>query len=483
MFLPFFFNNINQGLSFTGETTLQLLVLKFLYLLFTTPPTYEYFYTNDLHVLVDILIRNLYDLPEDHQSLRHTYLRVLFPLLANTQLKYPPHYKRQEVKRLLGVLLRKQLFADVENTEIPHFEEVDETTRRLVRRCSDIQWLIEEHLHTSNGLTSTIHLEDKPATVTPDSIVQETTTVDTPPKSPNSTPSPATISDANGFHPLTRVATIPDPLDSSSLSDIPTHGNQTPEEPASELIMNLPVRSGSLPAIAVPGVRQKPEPPVPRRVAMQNRRMREASVNAPVAPAVPATHIPVAALVAAGGHSPGSNPSSPFPSFVRSTPTSADTTRSTTPEVIALSEHRTHRAMSFQPPEPPHPRTHRAATLNPPAVPPPRRSSHSTPTHTPMMATKNLRSQQSTYLTPPVPPIPPHFQSQLNSPLPHGQKPEPPAARRSRARRLHQQQQQYQQHEHINGHPEVLDSPQFRLLSDSYLSTSPDSTASGDAFS
>jgi hypothetical protein len=34
----------------------QLLTLKLLYLIFTTPSTYEYFFTNDLHVLVDILI-------------------------------------------------------------------------------------------------------------------------------------------------------------------------------------------------------------------------------------------------------------------------------------------------------------------------------------------------------------------------------------------------------------------------------------------
>jgi Protein of unknown function (DUF2013) len=51
-----------------GDTSLQLLILKLLYLIFTTPETYEYFYNNDLRVLVDVFIRELYDLPDDAES-------------------------------------------------------------------------------------------------------------------------------------------------------------------------------------------------------------------------------------------------------------------------------------------------------------------------------------------------------------------------------------------------------------------------------
>ena len=54
--------------GFAGETSLQLLILKLLYLIFTTPETYEYFYNNDLRVLVDVFIRELYDLPDDAES-------------------------------------------------------------------------------------------------------------------------------------------------------------------------------------------------------------------------------------------------------------------------------------------------------------------------------------------------------------------------------------------------------------------------------
>lgn len=47
---------------------MQLLLLKILYLLFTTAGTQEYFYTNDLRVLVDVFLRELVDLPEESEA-------------------------------------------------------------------------------------------------------------------------------------------------------------------------------------------------------------------------------------------------------------------------------------------------------------------------------------------------------------------------------------------------------------------------------
>lgn len=96
-------------------------------------------------MLVDILIRNLLDLPEDSSALRHTYLRVLYPLLSHTQLRHPPQYKRDEIRKLLYILARDQKTQISEETTLEqhwgHFGELDDTTKRLVRRCQSVPWL------------------------------------------------------------------------------------------------------------------------------------------------------------------------------------------------------------------------------------------------------------------------------------------------------------------------------------------------------
>ncbi|KAF2972055.1 hypothetical protein GQX73_g1543 [Xylaria multiplex] len=130
-----FGENLILLLNRETETSMQLLILKLLYLLFTTKATHEYFYTNDLHVLLDVIIRNLLDLPNELTSLRHTYLRVLYPLLAHTPLNQPPHYKKNEIQKVM------RLLAGAGNT---HFEAADETTLRLVDRVEKVKWLLED---------------------------------------------------------------------------------------------------------------------------------------------------------------------------------------------------------------------------------------------------------------------------------------------------------------------------------------------------
>ncbi|KAK3180416.1 pre-rRNA processing [Lecanicillium sp. MT-2017a] len=127
-----FGENIILLLNRETETSLQLLILKLLYLLFTTKATYEYFYTNDLRVLLDVIIRNLMDLPDERISLRHTYLRVMYPLLAHTQLSQPPYYKQDEIFKVLKIL---------RGSHNAHFAPADETTLRLVDRVTKVKWL------------------------------------------------------------------------------------------------------------------------------------------------------------------------------------------------------------------------------------------------------------------------------------------------------------------------------------------------------
>ncbi|KAK2460866.1 hypothetical protein APHAL10511_007336 [Amanita phalloides] len=119
---------LNRAKHTPEDFCMQHLILKVLYILFTTAGASEYFYTNDLRVLVDVFLRELVDLDEENESLRHTYLRVLYPLLAKTQLRNIP-YKRSQLVYALESLLGNSRIRDV-----------NPTTRRLVERCLNGDW-------------------------------------------------------------------------------------------------------------------------------------------------------------------------------------------------------------------------------------------------------------------------------------------------------------------------------------------------------
>ncbi|KAF7797972.1 hypothetical protein EIP86_009179 [Pleurotus ostreatoroseus] len=119
---------LNRAGRSPEDLVMQLLVLKILYLLFTTDGTSEFFYYNDLKVLVDVFLREITDLGEENESLRHTYLRVLHPLLNKTQLRSMP-YKRQQIVRMLESLIEHE-----------NIRDINATTKRLVHRCLSGDW-------------------------------------------------------------------------------------------------------------------------------------------------------------------------------------------------------------------------------------------------------------------------------------------------------------------------------------------------------
>ncbi|KAF9515953.1 hypothetical protein BS47DRAFT_732139 [Hydnum rufescens UP504] len=119
---------LNRADDSDEDLCVQLLILKMLYLLFTTPGAQEYFYTNDLRVLIDVFVRALNNLSEENESMRHTYLRVLHPLLNNTQLRTNP-YKPLLVRHTLQSIISHA-----------HIRDINPTTRRLVERCLSGEW-------------------------------------------------------------------------------------------------------------------------------------------------------------------------------------------------------------------------------------------------------------------------------------------------------------------------------------------------------
>jgi hypothetical protein len=56
-------------------------------------------------------------------------------LLAHTPLSRPPHYKKEEIQKVMKLLA---------GTGNVHFEAADETTLRLVDRVAKVKWLLED---------------------------------------------------------------------------------------------------------------------------------------------------------------------------------------------------------------------------------------------------------------------------------------------------------------------------------------------------
>ncbi len=128
------------------DRCLQIMISKVLYLIFTNKTTSELFYHNDLNVLVDVLLRELTDLSEEEESIRNTFLRVLYPILKCSQFENTL-YKKDKLKSLLGY------FAGQSESKFWHQTE---TTKRLALRCLSIKWLaLEDDDSASNSPSPT----------------------------------------------------------------------------------------------------------------------------------------------------------------------------------------------------------------------------------------------------------------------------------------------------------------------------------------
>ncbi|KAF9354408.1 hypothetical protein BGX34_011032 [Mortierella sp. NVP85] len=181
-----FGENLIFMLNRSEEASLQTLILKLLYLFFTSHRTQlnEFFYTNDLHVLMDVMIRELWDLPEEQEQLRHMYLRVLGPLLTRTQLRREhTTYKRAEILRVLGQLGGSDLNEELkqyiwEQEQLEHGQEMNRLHsegRRLTYR--DRQSSNPARYQLPSPLSSTSSFSSNSSTASP-RLASRTSAVD-----------------------------------------------------------------------------------------------------------------------------------------------------------------------------------------------------------------------------------------------------------------------------------------------------------------
>lgn len=115
-------------LNFNRETntTVQILMLKVLYVVFTTSSTCQQLYLNDLKVILDIFIRELCNLSlVNDEVLINTYLRVLYPMLLFSNIK-GHSYKVDSLRDILAYLSTT--------------EQTNDTTVRLSKRCLSLDY-------------------------------------------------------------------------------------------------------------------------------------------------------------------------------------------------------------------------------------------------------------------------------------------------------------------------------------------------------
>ncbi|KAJ2554180.1 pre-rRNA processing [Coemansia sp. RSA 1933] len=104
-----FTENLVFLLNRETEALTQTLILNMLACILATDSTSDILYTNDMHVLVDILIRDLSNLSEGtHQRLRQAYLRVVCALLRN-RLFLAARHRLSDIELCLVNILRQSL--------------------------------------------------------------------------------------------------------------------------------------------------------------------------------------------------------------------------------------------------------------------------------------------------------------------------------------------------------------------------------------
>lgn len=139
-----FINLLVYHINREESSIVKILILKFLYLVFTTSYTTKLVYLNDLKILVDIFIRELNnldycdDIGHENRVLIITYLKVLNPLLKFSQIN-EEGYKNDELIELMRNLISNATAGSVVD-DLPRNQQV-QSIAKLATQCLAIPWL------------------------------------------------------------------------------------------------------------------------------------------------------------------------------------------------------------------------------------------------------------------------------------------------------------------------------------------------------
>lgn len=249
------FRSVGENIVFllnrSPDDCLQLMALKFLYLIFTSSETFDFLYLNDLKVIVDVFIRELCDLSFEQERLIHSYLRVLHPLLQNTELR-KEEYKRDELVSTLE---------NMSENAGRSLVDISETTQRLAFRCLFVEWL--NHPGACSERARSFGLENantKPENEQALSNNSTTSVSSDGTRSPNSLDSPISPISSNSFSVLS--------LEESPLQATHSSGPAPPPPPPSRTARSHEKAHKrahrAVPPPAVP-VSRPPPLPMPRK--------------------------------------------------------------------------------------------------------------------------------------------------------------------------------------------------------------------------
>lgn len=170
--IALFMNLLVFHLNREESHIIKILILKFLYLIFTSSYTAKLYYLNDLKILVDIFVRELNDIlyiDRDHVENRIliiTYLKVLYPMLIFSQLgDRPEGYKQLEIITMLSQIIINTCTASTDESFYFECKQLCQINS-LAERCLSVPWLKQKKKPCDSSTNSpqwSLLLEKKPS--------------------------------------------------------------------------------------------------------------------------------------------------------------------------------------------------------------------------------------------------------------------------------------------------------------------------------
>ncbi|WEJ93985.1 pre-rRNA processing [Yamadazyma tenuis] len=139
-----FLNVLVYHINREESQIIKILILKFLYLVFTSSYTSKLYYLNDLKILMDIFIRELEDIEymeeenAENRILVLTYLKVMYPMTRFSQMAdLVDGYRRSDIVAMLSNIVSNISASSEEDQISQSLKQISD----LASKCMSVPWL------------------------------------------------------------------------------------------------------------------------------------------------------------------------------------------------------------------------------------------------------------------------------------------------------------------------------------------------------